>query len=114
MLAAMLVDCSGTDSASEAPQGTRGDGIEVLRVLYRDDAMEMLLTLPPHQGAPRPPPGCAMPLLIDTASGAVRPISQVEVTGRLRSMVLVGATSGTCLTSVMQRPLLPKGPPARA
>ncbi|MCW1384007.1 hypothetical protein OLX02_14385 [Novosphingobium sp. KCTC 2891] len=68
----------------------------MLRVLYRDAASTMLLTLPPGPGAAPPPPSCAAPLLIDPASGAARPLTAQEVTARLRTMQLAGAVHGTC------------------
>jgi hypothetical protein len=94
VLALALAGCSEVKSGDKADAALRGE--PVLRVLYRDSTALMLLTLPARPGGKAPPRDCAVPLLIDPVSGAARAMAADEVTARLRSMQLAGATPGAC------------------
>ena len=97
-----------TACSSQPPQRkvTPG-GTPVLRVLYRDDAHRdgalMLLTLPAGGDGPQPSRECAVPLLIDPASGAAHALSSDEVARRLKTMRIAGATPGTCEDAALRR-----------
>ncbi len=100
---AALAACSSPPQAPKAASG----GTPVLRVLYRDDAHKdgalMLLTLPSGPNAPPPSPDCAVPLLIDPATGAAHALDPQEVASRLKTMRIAGATPGTCKDRMLRR-----------
>lgn len=89
----MLVAACDDAPARKKP---RPEGVPVLRVLYRDADMTLLMTLPAQKGGPRPPESCTAPLLIDPVTGAARAISREEAAVRLKTMEMSGATSGRC------------------
>ncbi|WP_225207702.1 hypothetical protein [Novosphingobium huizhouense] len=90
---ALLCACSDAPATSRA---SAAKGEEVLRVLYRDDTAQMLVTLPARPGDPPPPRDCATPMLIDPATGMARAISPEDMARRLKVMQLAAATRGQC------------------
>lgn len=95
MAVVALADVSACSSAVQ-PGKAEHAGRKVLRVLYRDHKVLMLVTLPAKPGDPPVPSDCATPLLIDPASGAAKAITASEMSRRLKSMQLAAATRGTC------------------
>ncbi|WP_298283306.1 hypothetical protein [Novosphingobium sp.] len=82
---------------SEPAAPPRGEASpNLLRVIYRDAAETLIMTLQTRQGAPLPGGACARPLLLDTATGAVRMPTGEEAERRRGQMQLVGAAPARC------------------
>ncbi len=101
-LAAGLWGVLALSACNAAPAAPRkaDEGTQLLRVVYRDAASEMVLMVPEKGGRAALPKAlgrdCAAPLLIDARTGQARVLDEAEVQARLRTMQLAGATRGVC------------------